>query len=249
MIAFLRRYISPFSFIVLLVFWHLLDYFSLLPKFVLPGPWAILQAAYRDRMILLSAGWYTMNEALIGLFLGIAAAFVLAVLMDSFSWLADLVYPFLIITQTIPTVAMAPVLVLWFGYGMSPKIILIVLTTLFPIVISLLDGFRHCDADAIRLLQLMQATRIQVMYHVKFPTALPYFFAGLRVSVSYAFIAAVVSEWLGGFDGLGVYMLRVKKAFSYDSMFAVIILISVISILSMRFIKILEKRIIKWKYL
>ena len=155
----------------------------------------------------------------------------------------------LIFTQTIPTIALAPILVLWLGYDMTPKIVLIVINTTFPIVISILDGFRHCDKDAIQLLKLMNASRWQILYHVKIPTALTYFYAGLRVSVSYAFISAVVSEWLGGFEGLGVFMIRAKKAFDYDTMFAIIILVSAISLISMELVKRSEKKFIKWKYL
>jgi len=117
------------------------------------------------------------------------------------------------------------------------------------IIISILDGFRHCDKDAIQLLKLMNASRWQILYHLKIPTALTYFYAGLRVSVSYAFISAVVSEWLGGFEGLGVFMIRAKKAFDYDTMFAIIILVSAISLISMELVKRSEKKFIKWKYL
>lgn len=130
-----------------------------------------------------------------------------------------------------------------------PKIVLIVLTTTFPIVVAILDGFRHADEDTIQLLQLMSASKWQILWHVKIPTSLSYFYAGLRVSVSYAFIAAVVSEWLGGFEGLGVYMIRSKKVFQYDTMFAIIILTSLISLTAMQLVKWSEPYVIKWKYL
>ena len=131
----------------------------------------------------------------------------------------------MIITQTIPTIAIAPILVLWMGFGMAPKITLVVITTFFPITIGLLDGYKSVDPDAIRLMKAMGASRAQIFRHVKFPGALPQFFSGLKISASYAVVGAVVSEWLGGFNGLGVYMTRVKKAYSFDKMFAVIIFI------------------------
>ncbi len=191
----------------------------------------------------------TLLEAIIGLSLGTIIAIILAIIMDNFKIVHKIIYPLLILTQTIPTIALAPILILWLGYDMTPKIVLIIITTTFPIIISILDGFRHCDEDAIQLLKLMNASKWQILYHLKFPTSLSYFYAGFRVSVSYAFIAAVVAEWLGGFEGLGVYMTRVKKAFDYDSMFAVIILISIISLFSMELVKRSEKKIIKWKYI
>ena len=117
----------------------------------------------------------------------------------------------------------------------------------FPIVVSFLDGFRHCEHDILRLFQIMQANRFQTLVHYKIPAALPYFFAGLRVSVSYAFISTVVSEWLGGFDGLGVYMIQSKKLFQYDTMSAIIVLISAISLLGMFLVDQLERTVLKWK--
>ncbi len=191
----------------------------------------------------------TLLEAIIGLSFGVLIAVILAIIMDSFKIIYKILYPLLILTQTVPTVAIAPILILWLGYNMTPKIVLIIITTTFPIIISILDGFRHCDEDAVQLLKLMNASDWQILYHIKIPTSLSYFYAGFRVSVSYAFIAAVVAEWLGGFEGLGVYMTRVKKAFDYDAMFAVIILISIISLVSMELVKKSEKKIIKWKYI
>ena len=135
----------------------------------------------------------------------------------------------------------------WLGYGILPKIVLIILTTTFPIIVSILDGFRHCDRDTLTLFELMQANRWQILWHFKIPASLPYFYAGLRVSVSYAFITTVVSEWLGGFEGLGVYMIQSKKLFQYDTMFAIIILVSVISLLGMKLVAVSEKYVIKWK--
>lgn len=243
------KYISFISIFILIIIWQICGNLNFLPKFIFPSPLEIVRAFIRDRALFWFHFKITMLEALIGLGLGIAIATILAIIMDSFKLVNKIVYPLLVFTQTIPTIALAPILVLWLGYDMTPKIVLIVLTTTFPIVISILDGFRNCDKDAINFLKLMKANRWQILYHLKIPTALTYFYAGLRVSVSYAFISAVVSEWLGGFEGLGVFMTRAKKAFDYDTMFAIIILVSIISLLSMEIVKRSEKRIIKWKYI
>ncbi len=119
--------------------------------------------------------------------------------------------------------------------------------TLRVAIVSILDGFRHCDKDMLTLFSLMRAKPWQILWHFKIPVSLPYFYAGLRVSVSYAFITTVVSEWLGGFEGLGVYMIQSKKLFQYDTMFAIIILVSIISLLGMKLVDISEKYVIKWK--
>ena len=221
--------------------------FNLLPKFILPTPLEILQSFVRDREFLWYHSWATLRVALLGLVLGVLIACIMAVLMDSLSWLNDLIYPMMVVVQTIPTIAIAPILVLWLGYGILPKIVLIILTTTFPIIVSILDGFRHCDKDMLTLFSLMRANPWQILWHFKIPVSLPYFYAGLRVSVSYAFITTVVSEWLGGFEGLGVYMIQSKKLFQYDTMFAIIILVSLISLLGMQLVDISEKYVIKWK--
>ena len=242
-----KQLIGFAGFSSLLVLWQLAGFLNILPKFVLPTPLEIGTAFVRDRALLLHHSLSTLQVALIGLVIGVLLAAGFAILMDSFQWVNDLVYPFMVVIQTIPTIALAPILVLWFGYGMLPKLVLIIITVVFPIVVSFLDGFRHCDQDILRLFQIMQANRFQTLVHYKIPAALPYFFAGLRVSVSYAFISTVVSEWLGGFDGLGVYMIQSKKLFQYDTMFAIIVLISAISLLGMFLVDQLEKNILKWK--
>lgn len=245
----INKYTSAITLVFIVIIWQLAGNLNLLPKFVMPTPLQIVNAFIRDFNSLVFHSKITIIEALIGLALGIVIASILAIIMDSFKFLNKAIYPLLVITQTIPTIALAPILVLWLGYGMTPKIVLIVLTTTFPIVVSILDGFKNTDKDTITLLELMNASKLQILWHVKIPASLSYFYAGLRVSVSYAFIAAVVSEWLGGFEGLGVYMIRTKKLFQYDTMFAIIILVSFISLFSMYLVKISEKKIIKWKYI
>ncbi|KXT84980.1 Hydroxymethylpyrimidine ABC transporter, transmembrane component [Streptococcus sp. DD11] len=231
----------------ILVLWQLAGLLHLLPKFILPTPLEILQAFVRDAGLLAFHSWATLKVALLGLVLGVVLACLLALLMDSLLWLNDLIYPMMVVVQTIPTIALAPILVLWLGYGILPKIVLIILTVTFPIIVSILDGFRHCDRDILTLFELMQANRWQLLWHFKIPASLSYFYAGLRVSVSYAFVTTVVSEWLGGFEGLGVYMIQSKKLFQYDTMFAIIILVSAISLLGMKLVDVSEKYVMKWK--
>lgn len=200
---------------------------------MLPSPAAVGKAFVGDFPILMRHASVTLTEAFLGLLLGVLLAFLLAMLMDRFPLLYKALYPLLVITQTIPTIAIAPLLVLWMGFGMAPKITLVVITTFFPIAVSLLDGYRCADADAINLLRSMGAGRVKIFRYIKFPSALGSFFAGLKVSASYAVVGAVVAEWLGGFEGLGVYMTRVQKAYAFDKMFSVIIFITLISLLLM----------------
>ena len=235
--------------VALLLLWQLVCTVGLIPDYMLPSPIEVLQA-FRDELPLLWENLrITLQEAFIGLILGVSVGFFAAVFMDAFEILYKAFYPLLIITQTIPSVAIAPLLVLWFGYEMTPKIVLIVISTFFPVTVGLLDGFRSADKDAIGLLRSMGANRVQIFRYLKFPTALPQLFSGLRIAAAYSVVGAVISEWLGGFGGLGVYMTRVKKAFAFDKMFAVIFLISAISLVLMAFVEAAEKLCMPYRYL
>ena len=232
---------------VLLIIWQTLSMINIIPKFMLPSPIEVVRAFISDFPLLMEHTEITLIEAFLGLGLGIILGFAVAVIMDRFEYAYKMIYPVLVITQTIPTVAIAPLLVLWMGYGILPKIMLILLTSFFPITIGLLDGFRSVDKDMLNLLKTMGASSFQNFIHLKLPSSLGYFFAGLRISVSYSIIGAVVAEWLGGYDGLGVYMTRVRKSYSFDKMFAVIFLISGISLLLMYFVKKIQRWCMIWE--
>lgn len=234
---------------LLIICWQGLCMTGLIPKYMLPSPIEVICAFIEELPILFENSIITLQEAFVGLVCGVGIGFLVAVLMDRFSILYKAFYPLLIITQTIPSVAIAPLLVLWFGYEMTPKIILIILSTFFPIAVELLDGFKSVDEDAIGLLRSMGANHFQIFYHIKFPSALPNLFSGIKIATSYSVVGAVISEWLGGFGGLGVYMTRVKKAFAFDKMFAVIFLISAISLVLMALVGIVEKKCMPYRNL
>lgn len=233
----------------LVLLWQTVCSLGWVPGYMLPSPVQVVQAFLSELPLLFENSLITLQEAFLGLLLGVTVGFVAAVLMDAFELLYKAFYPLLILTQTIPSVAIAPLLVLWFGYGMTPKIVLIVISTFFPVTVGLLDGFRSADRDAIGLLRSMGANRLQIFRHIKFPSALPQLFSGLRIAAAYSVVGAVISEWLGGFGGLGVYMTRVKKAFAFDKMFAVIFLISAISLALMALVELAQKKCMPYRYL
>ena len=232
---------------LILIVWQIISMLGIVDSFMLPSPLKVGKAFIEEFPALVEHSAITLSEAFIGLGLGMLLGFIMAVLMDQFEKLYQAFYPIVILTQTVPTVAIAPLLVLWFGYEMTPKIILIVITTFFPITVGLLNGFKASDKDSISLLRAMGANRWQIFWHIKLPGAMSQFFAGLRISASYAVVGAVISEWLGGFGGLGVYMTRVKKAYSFDKMFAVIFLISIISLLLMKGVDLLQQKCMPWE--
>lgn len=233
--------------VVVLLIWQVVSMSGLLPKFMLPSPSDVIKAFVKDLPLLAEHAKATLTEAFFGIFVGVTLAFAAAVLMDRFPYVYKAMYPLVVLTQTIPTIAIAPLLVLWLGYEMAPKITLIVITTFFPITVGLLDGFRSVDTDAIDLFKAMGASRVQIFRYMKLPGSLSHFFAGLRISAAYAIVTAVISEWLGGYYGLGVYMVRVKKSYSFDKMFAVIFLISAISLILMWLVDLLQKAVMPWE--
>lgn len=233
----------------LLTVWQGACSLGFVPGYMLPSPLDVIRAFVGEFPILCQNATVTLQEAFLGLLLGVAMGFGFAVFMDAFDPLYRALNPILVITQTIPTVAIAPLLVLWFGYEMTPKIILIVITTFFPVTVGLLEGFRSADPDAMALLRSMGAGKWQVFRYLKCPSALPQFFSALRIAAAYSVVGAVISEWLGGFSGLGVYMTRVKKAFAFDKMFAVIFLISAISLILMALVSVAERVAMPYRHL
>lgn len=220
---------------------------GLVPEFMLPTPMDVCRALAGDFPVLLTNAAVTLQEAAWGLAIGIAVALALATLMHRVRALYRALYPLVVVTQTIPTIAIAPLLVLWMGFGMAPKVTLVALTTFFPLAVSLLEGYASTDKAAADLLRAMGASRWQIFRHLEFPAALGYFFSGLRVSVSYAVVGAVISEWLGGNAGLGVYMTRARKAYAFDKMFAVILFIVVVSLLLMALVTVLRRLTMPWE--
>ena len=243
----LLSFASPFAIVCLLALWQAACSFGLVPSFMLPSPVQVVEALLGDWPLLAGHAATSLAEAAAGLALGIAFGAVAAVLMDRFEVLYRAFYPLVVLTQTIPTVAIAPLLVLWFGYGMLPKVVLIVIATFFPIAVGLLGGFRSVDPDEIDLMRSMGASRWQIMWYCKLPAALPQFFSGLKISAAYAIVGAVIAEWLGGFSGLGVYMTRVRKAYSFDKMFAVIFLISGMSLVLMWAVEAVRRIAMPWE--
>ncbi|MDR1239738.1 MAG: ABC transporter permease [Treponema sp.] len=231
----------------LILLWQGISMTGLLPGFMLPSPLRVAGAFAGDFPLLMFHLGRTLLEAASGLALAMAASFILAILMDLSPFLKASVNPVLLLTQTMPTIAIAPLLILWMGYGAAPKITLIFLTCFFPMTVGLLGAFAGADADAIKLLQSMGASRRQIYRYIKLPQGAPAFFSGLRISASYSIIGAVIAEWLGGDAGLGVYMIRVRKSYSFDKMFAVILLVAVLSLLLIKIVGLVETAAMPWK--
>lgn len=215
---------------LLLLIIQLLADAEIIRSFILPAPSDVLLSLIHDTPAMMTHIFHTLRIALFGYILSCLTGIAFALLMDRFSIVYRAFYPLIVISQTIPTLIITPVIVLIFGYGDLPRLFVVILTCFFPVTISLFQGLKTVDHDMIRLMQTMGATRGEMLRHVKIPGSLPSFFAGLRISATYSVMAVVLAEWAGGGNGLGIYMLRTKRSFRFDAMFASIIWIVVLSL-------------------
>lgn len=243
----MNKYCSVIAIVIAIFIWGIITYFDLVPRFMLPSPLDVMKAFLEDFSLIFKHLCVTMIEAIVGLLISIILSFILAIFMDRYKIVDKTLYPLIVLSQTFPTIAIAPIIVLWFGFGMMPKILLIVSTCFFPMTVSILTGFKNVNIDMIRLMETMNSTYIKTLLLVKIPLCMKSFFAGLKISATYSIVGAVVAEWIGGENGIGVYMTRVKKAYAFDKMFASIIIISICSILLVQVVKIIERKVIYWE--
>jgi len=243
--------VTPLVFTALLIgLWQLAADTGKVPGFMLPSPVKVLKTFITAMPEMKRHIIVTLKEAFIGLAISIALSLVLAILMDSLKVVKKALYPLLLVSQMIPIIALAPLFVLWFGFGMLPKIIVVVLTCFFPIVISLLEGLNSVDTDMLNLLKAMGASKIQIFKLVKFPASMVSFFSGLRISTTYSIMGAVIAEWLGGTSGLGLYMINVKRSYAVDKVLAATLVIVILSMALFKVVEILQNLAMPWhKYM
>ena len=201
------------------------------PLYILPAPTKILEALAENRSELAMHTLVTLEEAVIGLVIALAFAMLTAILMDLSKTFRHSVYPHLVVTQTVPMIVLAPILIIYLGFGMAPKILTVVLMCFFPVAVNFTDGMSQVDRGYVDLVRSYGASRVQVYALVKLPAALPPLFSGLRVAATYSISGAVVGEWIGSQSGLGYYLLRVKESYMLDKVFACVVVIIVLSLL------------------
>lgn len=213
----------------------------------MPAPTDIFQALVKDIEVMMPHMIATLYESIIGLVIAIILALVLAIIMDLVPIIKRALYPILIISQTVPVVALAPLFIIWFGFGALPKIIVVIIVCFFPIVVSISDGLSAVDKDLINHFKLMGSSKLKTFIHLKLPYGIINFFSGLRISATYSIMGAVIGEWLGGDKGLGVYMTRARNTYALDKMFASIVVIIILSMSVFYIITLIEKFVTPWK--
>jgi len=239
--------ISGALIILILVIWEAACRGFDLPDFILPMPSRIISVAVFQAPMLLPHAATTAMEVLVGILLSLMVAVPLAMIMFARPAVENAIAPFLVASQAVPVFAIAPLLVIWLGYGIASKVLMAAVIIFFPITVSLLEGFKSCDAEFRILFQLMGAGFWKTMRLLYWPWALPHFFAGLKVGVSVATIGAVIGEWVGAQQGLGYLMIQANARLKVDLVFAAILWLSVMGVSLWVLVGYLEKKVITWK--
>lgn len=243
----LGRWIAPLiSFVLILALWQATVLIFRLPRFVLPPPLEVLTALVNNFPILLRDTWITGRETVAGFFLSIVVAVPVAILITASAPLRNGIYPFLLLGQSVPKQAIAPLLLLWIGYGEFPRVVLAFLTAFFPIVVNTAIGLQMTPPEMQDLGRLLSASRRRVFFKVTFPSAMPYFFAGLKVAISLAVIGAVIGEFIGGDTGLGQRILVASGNQRTDLAFAAILMLSLLGIVLFALVSLAEKLLCPW---
>ena len=216
--------------------------------YILPSPVQILQTLWELRGPLFTVHLpATMGVTAIGLAISLVLGLALAVAMDASALARRMLYPLAVISQTIPTTAIAPLFVLWFGYGIWSKVLVTVLITFFPITITVYDGLRSAQTEMAELLLTYGATRRDIFLRIKVPCALPYFFSAVKMAVPMSVIGAAIGEWLGAKSGLGYFSRRMMTQLNGAGVFAPIVLLSLAAMLAVGVVALLEKKIVRWR--
>lgn len=232
--------------ILLLILWEAGVRCTHTPAWLLPAPSQVLISLFEIRQVLWLHSAVSLCEAGLGLLLALFFAVILTLLMDSFTWLKQALYPLIIISQTIPLIVLTILFIIWFGFGLLPKVLVVILVCFFPILINLMKGLEEVDPDQIQLFRSMGAGRFAILKMVKFPAALPSFFAGLRISATYSVMGAIIGEWMGAEKGLGYFMTLAQKGFQTDQVLATVIVICLLSLLLVKLVDLFEFLLIPW---
>ncbi len=217
------------------------------PRWFLPKPSDIARELVASRALLWRHTWTTLQEMLVGLGLAFVLGIGLAIAIVGSRLVERAVYPLVIASQAIPIIALAPILLVWFGYGLTPKVIVVVLTCFFPIVVATVGGLRAVDSDAVALLRSMGASRWQLMRVVRIPSALPALLAGTRIAATWSVIGAIVGEWVGASAGLGYLMTRSASQFQTPRLYAAVVIAAALGIGLFVLVSLVERVALPWQ--
>ena len=234
--------------LLLFILWEIMVSVLDIPKWLLPSPNDIFLEATLNGNDLLVHLISTLKLTLTGFFIGTGIGLLTAIILYLLPNVKEAVYPILILSQNIPTIVLAPLLVIWFGFGYLPKIIVISLVCFFPVTVAALDGFKQTPAELRHYLAMAGANKQQLFWKLEFPYGLPAIFSGVKISATYSVMGAVISEWLGAKEGIGVYMTLASSSFRTDRVFVAIFTIMILSLLLFAIIQGLERIMVRWHH-
>ncbi|MFD2924966.1 ABC transporter permease [Halobacillus naozhouensis] len=233
--------------ILLLILWEASSKLFEVPDWILPAPSLIWQEAINGWDQYSHHLFSTIQLALLGFVIGTSFGLLVAILLHMIPSLREAFYPLIILSQNIPIIVLAPLLVIWFGFGWLPKVIVIVLVCFFPIAVATMDGLRQTNQELIHYMKMAGASKGQIFRKLQWPHAIPSMFSGLKISATYSVMGAVISEWLGANEGIGVYMTLASSSFRTDRVFVAIFFIMMLSLLFFGVISKVEKVLTKWQ--
>ena len=232
--------------LALLALWELYVRAGQVSATVLPSPIAIVQALINNWSVIYDNTLQTLLETVLGMVIATLLGLLLAIMLDISSWMRRAIYPLLITSQTIPIIALAPLLLIWIGFDIRPKLIIVTLYCFFPIAVATVDGLASAEPELIKLLRSMRATRWQMLSLVRLPGALPAFFSGLRIAATYSVIGAIFGEYVGAEKGLGIYMQKAANSFATIQVFAAILVTTILSLLLFGLVSLIERLALPW---
>lgn len=221
----------------LLIVWELIVQLAQIPLYVLPAPSDMLKAFTAELPSLLKHAAVTVMEALAGMAISFVLGVFMGVLIDAMPMFKRCIYPILVVTQTVPVIVLAPIFIIYMGFGYAPKILTVVLMCFFPIVVSFSDGLGEMEEGYMNLVRTCGGSRLQIYRIVKIPAAMISLLSGLKVAATYSISGAVVGEWIASQSGLGYYLIRAKNGYMLDKVFACVLMIILLSLLMNGFVK------------
>lgn len=218
-----------------------------LQSFLVPSPLEVAESLWDNRTLLAENAWVTLREMVFGIVAAIAVGVGFAVVMHRWRVMRDAAYPLIVASQTIPVLVIAPILTVWFGYGITPKVVIIALVCFFPLTINALDGLRAVEPEAVKMMRSLDASRWQLFRRVEAPTAAPHVFTGAKIAVVIAPIGAVFAEWAGSSAGLGHLIQSDTANFEVARQFATVAVLSAMALILMGLTVLAERRVVGWR--
>jgi putative hydroxymethylpyrimidine transport system permease protein len=218
-----------------------------LESVLVPSPAEVAEALWQSRSLLAENAWVTLQEVLLGLGCALLAGTLFAVAMRLSETVRLAFYPLLVASQSVPILAIAPILLVWFGWGIAPLVWIIGLICFFPVTVNTLDGLSSVDPEATKMMRTLDASRWQILWRVEAPTALPYFFSGAKIAAAVAVIAALFGEWVGAESGLGVLIREDNAQLATARVFAAVFILSLMALALFALLALAERRVVTWR--